>query len=52
MLVDPASYQSKVAAIDMALQTMAVQVHGQEWMESWWKGLPDAFGNIDAEGQE
>jgi hypothetical protein len=28
------------------------QVHGQDWMDNWWKGLPDAFGNIDAEGQD
>ena len=52
MLADPSSYQGKVAAIDTALQAMAVEVHGQEWMDNWWKGVPDAFGNIDAEGQD
>ena len=24
---------------------------GQEWWDGWHKGVPDSFGNIDAEGQ-
>jgi len=39
-----------VPKIVAALDALRVEALGQEFVDTWWKGLPDAYGNIDGEG--
>jgi hypothetical protein len=40
-----------VDAIATKLRGMYKEACGEEWVEGWWRGLPDPFGNIDGEGE-
>ena len=39
-----------VPPIEDKLNQMLLETHGKEFMATWWKGLPDMWGNVDGEG--